>query len=260
MNKFFLSLVLVCLGLCTAHSQFCNYENTRFVEGETLTYQVYYQLGFIWVPAGEVVFKLQESATHYLVEVSGKTYESYNSFFEVDDYFSSSFDKSNGRPETFIRDIHEGNYTKYDSIHFDHGSRIASGAIGKTRDKAVPYALPISSCVHDIISILYAVRNLDLAELKEGYKVPFAVFFDNEEFPLTLDYNGIQKKKIKNIGKRSCYVLSPEVVAGEVFDEDSRIKIWVSNDQDQIPLLIESPVIVGSVKAVLKMDATIIPK
>ena len=41
-------------------------------------------------------------------------------------------------------------------------------------------------------------------------------------------------------------------IAGNVFKEDSKMTVWVSDDQNRIPVLIESPVSVGSVKVVLK--------
>ncbi len=44
----------------------------------------------------------------------------------------------------------------------------------------------------------------------------------------------------------------PEVVAGNVFKENTAMSVYVSNDKNRIPLLIESPVSVGSIKAVLK--------
>ncbi|MCY7327202.1 MAG: DUF3108 domain-containing protein, partial [Saprospiraceae bacterium] len=44
----------------------------------------------------------------------------------------------------------------------------------------------------------------------------------------------------------------PDVIAGNVFKEGEGMSVWVSDDQNRIPLLIESPVSVGSVKMVLK--------
>ena len=46
--------------------------------------------------------------------------------------------------------------------------------------------------------------------------------------------------------------ISPQVVSGHVFKEGTEMKIWASNDANKIPLMIESPVSVGSVKIVLK--------
>jgi hypothetical protein len=42
------------------------------------------------------------------------------------------------------------------------------------------------------------------------------------------------------------------VIAGNVFKDDAKMTVWVSDDQNRIPVLIESPVSVGSVKMVLK--------
>ena len=47
-------------------------------------------------------------------------------------------------------------------------------------------------------------------------------------------------------------IVSPEVISGEVFEEGTEMNIYVSDDNNRVPLLIESPVSVGSVKAVLK--------
>ena len=44
----------------------------------------------------------------------------------------------------------------------------------------------------------------------------------------------------------------PDVVAGNVFKDGNQMTLWVSDDANKLPLLIESPISVGSVKAVLK--------
>lgn len=248
--RFLSTLVLTAFSVCL-FGQVCGYTNFTYKSGEQLIYQLSYNVSFLWIPAGEVKFEVFENETEYFIEVTGKTYESYNNIFEVNDYFSSIIDKSTGRPKTFIRNIQEGGYTKFDSISFDHENFNATGKIGKSRELAKPYSLEISDCVHDIISIIYAMRNVPLKELDVDSRIGFTIFFDNEEYPLQLEYKGIQDKEIKRIGERECHLLVPEVVAGEVFDEDTKMSIWVSNDQNQIPLLIESPVTVGSVKAIL---------
>jgi hypothetical protein len=250
MIKYITTLILTVFTL-SLFGQVCGYTNSAYKAGEKLTYQLSYNVSFIWIPAGEVTFEIFENEEEYFVEVKGKTYDSYNSIFKVEDYFSSVIDKSTGRPKTFIRNVHEGNYTKFDSISFDHSRYNASGKIGKNRNAAKHYSMEISDCVHDIISILYAVRNVNLHELPRDENLGFTVFFDNEEYPLELEYRGVMDKEIKNMGKQNCHLLVPEVVAGEVFDEDSKMSIWVSNNQNQIPLLIESPVTIGSVKAIL---------
>lgn len=228
-------------------------ENNAFQGGEQLVYKLYYNWKFVWIPAGEVKFDVVENENNFEVFVTGKTYESYNSFFEVDDKFYSKMDKETLLPTDFLRDIKEGSYFKYDSISFDQKSYNANTYHGKTKETAKVEEWDLGECMQDMVSILYHVRNFDFESKKKGHRFPVKIFFDKEIFDLDVEYKGVKKKKkIKGLGKFDTYEFSPEVVAGEVFDEDTRMKIWVSRDGNKIPLQIESPVSIGSVKAVLK--------
>ncbi len=232
---------------------FCRTTNKVFQGGEKLVYKLYYNWKFVWLPAGEVTFDVVENDDSYEVFVSGITYPSYNSFFKVEDYFYSRIDKETLLPTDFLRDIHEGNYIKYDSIGFDQNTHTAQTYHGKTKETTTQEEWDLKECMQDMVSILYYVRNIDFEHTKKGKKFPVKVFFDKEVFPLDVEYKGVKKrKKIKKLGKFDTYEFSPEVVAGEVFDENARMKIWVSKDQNKIPLQIESPVSIGSIKAVLK--------
>ncbi|HHH53382.1 MAG TPA: hypothetical protein ENK91_06965, partial [Bacteroidetes bacterium] len=53
---------------------FCGIDNKAFVPGEKLTYTIYYNCGFVWLPAGEVVFDVKEDEENYLYTVFGKTF------------------------------------------------------------------------------------------------------------------------------------------------------------------------------------------
>lgn len=228
-------------------------DNNAFQGGEKLVYKLYYNWKFVWIPAGEVKFNVVENDDDFEVYVTGKTYDSYNSFFEVDDKFYSKMNKETLLPSDFLRDIKEGSYLKYDSISFNQTAYNATTYHGKTKESAGVEDWNLGECMQDMVSILYHVRNFDFGSKKKGHKFPVKIFFDKEIFDLDVEYKGVKKKKkIKDLGKFDTYEFSPEVVAGEVFDEDTRMKIWVSKDGNKIPLQIESPVSIGSVKAVLK--------
>jgi hypothetical protein len=53
------------------------------------------------------------------------------------------------------------------------------------------------------------------------------------------------------MGKHMTHLIRPQVVSGHFFDKDTRMDIYLSADKNRIPLMIESPVSVGKVKAVL---------
>ena len=81
------------------------------------------------------------------------------------------------------------------------------------------------------------------------------MLFDKEVVPINIGYDGKEVKNIKDLGDFKTLRIVPDVVEGSVFKKGDHMTIWVSDDHNRIPLLIESPITVGSVKAVLKSHA-----
>jgi len=100
----------------------CAISNTTFQGGEELVYKLFYNMNFVWIPAGEVVFKVQDQGAVYRITAHGKTYPSYEWFFTVDDKYECYVDKETLLPQVSIRDVHEGNYTVFDQMTFDQNN------------------------------------------------------------------------------------------------------------------------------------------
>lgn len=231
----------------------CSIENTSFVAGERLVYKAYYNWKFVWIPAGEAVFDVIENKNDFEIRVVGKTYESYDYFFKVRDYFYSRIDKKTLYPKNFVRIIEEGDYRKFDSISFDQAKRKAYSYNGKTRATAKFQQANFDECMHDLLSVLYYLRNVNVDQYKKGSYIPTQVYFDNEKYPIKVRYEGReQKKEIKELGTYNTVKVIPDLVVGNVFKDGDKMKIWVSDDANKVPLLIESPLKIGSAKAVLK--------
>ncbi len=231
----------------------CMIENSSFKDGEKMVFKAYYNWEFVWIPAGEAVFTLKETATDYEVKVVGSTYESYEAFFRVRDYFYSKIDKKTMYPKSFVRHIEEGDYRKFDSIGFDQNGKIAYSYVGKTRKTAVKKVIPLQDCTHDLLSVLYFLRNINVSNYKPGQYIPTGVLFDNEKFPIKVKYQGKEAKKtIKDLGKFNTIKVIPDLVVGNVFKDGDKMQIWVSDDANKLPLLVQSPLKIGSAKAILK--------
>lgn len=256
-------IALVAVGwFCAAFVRFtppvdaigdCSIQNVSFAAGEKLVFKAYYNWKFIWIPAGEAVFTITENKTDYEVKVIGKTYESYDNFFKVRDYFYSRIDKQTLYPKSFVRKIEEGDYRKFDSLSFDQSRQKVISFNGKTKAGAVRKEFTMKDCTHDLLSVLYFMRNIDVDTYKKGDYIPTAVFFDEEFFPVKVRYDGKEKKKdIKELGTFNTVKVIPDLIVGNVFKEGDKMKIWVSDDGNKLPLLVESPLKIGSAKAILK--------
>lgn len=232
----------------------CSTANNAFQNGEEITYKIYYNLNFVWLPAGEVVFKIWDEGTQYHYQAIGRTYSSYEWFFTVNDRYDSWADKNTLLPNYSERSVEEGDYHIFEKISFNQSARKTAvwraerrGATEKKTEHST------QDCVHDVLSALYFLRNVDFAAQSPGYLVPFRIFMDQEEFPLQMRFVGKEpRKKVHGMGRYQTLKFQPDIIAGNVFKDGAKMSVWVSDDQNRIPLLIESPVSVGSVKMVLK--------
>lgn len=233
--------------------QVCDASDEVFISGEKLQYALYYNWNFIWIPAGILEFKIEEEGDKYLIKVTGKTLESYNWFYKVDDEYHCIMDKEEFKPEYYVRDIQEGDYRIYNEIIFDYTKDSIYSKV-KTNDHPVEnFTFPLENCVLDILSLSYKLRNLDVEAIKRQEQVPVDLIFDEKIFHIPVRYLGEEQSKlIKGLGRIDLYKFSPDLITGHVFKEGQKMVLWVSKDGNRIPVLIESPIKVGSIKAVLK--------
>jgi hypothetical protein len=73
------------------------------------------------------------------------------------------------------------------------------------------------------------------------------MFLDNEVYQMYLRYLGKETIKTK-YGKFRAIKFKPLLIKGTIFEGGEKMTVWVSDDKNHIPLRIESPISVGSVK------------
>src|SRR5262245_43238403 len=98
---------------------YCHTNNFSWQGGEEVTYKLYYQLNFIWIPAGEATFKVKDLGDRYFISIDGKTISAFEWFYKVNDRYESVIDKETLLPLSFSRDINEGKYVWWDKFMFD---------------------------------------------------------------------------------------------------------------------------------------------
>jgi len=230
---------------------YCHTNNFTWQGGEEVTYKLYYQLNFIWIPAGEATFKVKDLGDRYYISIDGKTISAFEWFYTVDDHYESVIDKETLLPLYFSRDIHEGKYQWWDKFMFDQKHNKVNASKGWPDKPTKYYDADLSGCMHDMISIIYNVRNLNFDQYNVGDKFDIKVFVE-EEYPLQVEVREKNvETRIHNLGKQQTNLIRPQVVSGHFFDKDTKMDVYISADSNRIPLMIESPVSVGKVKAVL---------
>lgn len=240
-----LSFLIFTIGLNlypTADKEFCGTKNFSFSQGEEIAYNVYYSVIGIYVSAGTAVFstsleKLNNKPVYHLVG-SGKSNSKYDWIFKVRDRYESYVDTNTLQPVRFIRNIEEGGYKKHENVTFNRQTNTAISTKGV-------YAVP--ECVHDVISATYYARNINFEKYKIGDKIPFSMFLDNEVYNMYIRYAGKETIKTR-YGQFKCIKIKPLLLKGHVFDEGENMSMWISDDANHIPIRVETPILVGSIK------------
>lgn len=246
MRKFFLVALITLfisplINSLNAGDDFCSIKNMAFNSGEYLNYRVYYTLG-VYVAAGEANFNVSlerfNNKPVYHVIGDGSTYSFYDSFFKVRDRYESYVDTATLQPYKFIRNINEGGYKKYENVTFNKTAKTAITNNG---------VFKVPACIQDVISAIYYARNIDFNKYKVDDKIPFNMFLDNEVYNLYIRYLGKEKIKTK-YGTFNAIKFKPLLLKGTIFEGGEKMTVWVSDDANHIPVRVESPISVGSIK------------
>lgn len=236
------SILISCSVISQAQTDFCNTQNNVVKAGEKLNFKVYYNLSALWVGAGEANFtttavSYKDKPAFHIVG-DGRTYSSYDWIYKVRDKYETYVDAKTLMPLVFKRDVNEGGYKFKNFVVFDRASNKAY-----SNNKA----FNVSNCIQDVLSAIYYARNIDYNKLTPGTKVPFDLFLDDEIYSLYIRYHGKEKITTK-YGTFNAIKISPLLIKGTIFEGGEKMMIWVSDDQNHIPLRIDSPILVGSIK------------
>jgi hypothetical protein len=102
-----------------------------------------------------------------------------------------------------------------------------------------------------MVSAYYYLRDhYDTETIKVGHTVKLNMFFDNEIFGFKLKFLGRETINTK-FGNINCLKFRPYVMAGRVFHEEESVTLWVSADNNKIPIKIKADLRVGSLRSEL---------
>lgn len=225
------------------HAQInCGNKNTAYQAGEKLAFKVYYNMGMVWVGAGLASFtttmEKMNGRNVYHVVGDGKTLKSYEWFYKVRDRYETYIDAETLLPVKFYRNVNEGGFKFTNNVYFNQTTNKATSANG---------TFVVPQCVQDVLSSIFFARNIDYNSYPIGAKIPFSMFLDDQVYKLSITYLGKEKITTK-YGTFKAIKIKPLLISGTIFKEGDQMTIWISDDANHIPLRVDSPILVGSIK------------
>ena len=210
-----------------------------FKAGEELSYKLKY--GFF---TGAVAnLKVEESGIKfegrpaYHIVADGSTAGSIDFFFKVRNRYETYIDQNTLLPYFYTENRHEGSYKHTDKVTFDHQSEEI------TADKGV---FPFKGKVFDFLSAYYFSRSIDISRLHVGDRYDLKYFLEDGVHTLNITYAG--KEKVSSVfGQFNCLKFNPTIIPGRVFRNNSKLYLWITDDDNRIPVKAHVELIVGSV-------------
>jgi len=247
----FFSSLIAFITLCgfQAEDSFRKVENESFGPGEVLEYRIHY--GFI--NAGEGVVKVSNQLHQinnrpcYEVSVTGKSVGAFDWVIRIRDSWRSYIDTSALLPHRFHTNVQEGKYRKEETVYFNHAKRTIRSEEKNEETKE----FPMPPNIQDIISGYCYMRVINFDKMHTGDLVPIPAFFDDKIYDFRIRYQGKGEVKTK-FGKVRCIKLTPVMPKNEMFNGESSVRVWVTDDKNRIPVKIEADMFVGALEMEIK--------
>ncbi|NDI99597.1 DUF3108 domain-containing protein [Flavobacterium sp. LaA7.5] len=222
------------------------FSQNAFTTGEYFKFRIHYGI----VNAGYATLEVKDAVRNgkkvYHVVGKGRTTGMTKFFFKVEDNYESYFDKKTITPYQYVRKIDEGGYTKDQEGFFNQANNTVLVKDYKNKKEKT---LSVPAGVQDMVSTFYYLRNHPgVDKMKIGEFIAVDMFFDDETTKFKLKFIGREEISTK-FGNVSTMIFRPYVQAGRVFKEEESLTVWISDDENKIPLRIKASLAVGSLKA-----------
>lgn len=210
-------------------------ENNSFGVGEKLEFDINY--GFI--NAGTATMEVErliewERRPCYQIVTRANSNSFFTKIYPVRDRVESIMDALGLFPWRFEKVLSEGSYRSTRQYDLDQ------------RNNLVTYnedTIPVGPHVQDALSILYWIRS---QPLEVGQSLQVESFVDGKKYSVKI--NVLKRETIEvDAGTFDCLVVEPLTSAVGVFRHEGQLKIWLTDDNLKMPVLMKAKVIVGSI-------------
>lgn len=234
----------------------CNPKVFPFESGEEIIYDIEYLMGKTWVTAGKVRFKVEDSIFQDInclyIEGKGRTLKNYDWFFKVRDKYSTFISKETSLPIHFARNVREGDFHLDYNYDFDYIKNKAYISEFKRKGNSND-TIDIIRCSFDIMSSVYYSRAINFNSYNYNDTIPLNIILDKQVFKnLNIVYKGKEVVINQNKKKINCIHFQIKLIEGTIFKANETMDVFVSDDENRVPIYVEGQIIVGAVRVFSK--------
>ena len=226
-------------------------ESLAFQHGEKMEFVLHYQWGTINTDVATATVEL-DSLTYngekaFRCSAYGKTSRMFDLFFKVREDFDSWFTRDGLKPQKFTRDTYEGGYEARNTYHYiwDAAEPYIAADVYSSKRGMKAITLPLTPCTFDLPSLFFFARNMDFDVVEPGRRYPMTFAIDDDVYNVYFILHGRETRKIPGLGTVKTIKFAAKLLEGEVFKGEEDMLIWVSDDENRLPVYFEAPLLVG---------------
>jgi hypothetical protein len=235
----------------------CEQTNTAFASGENIRYALYLNVAFLNARAGKGSLSVTEA--NYRGENAYKTVMMLNTsgltgnIYTVNDTLTSFIDM-NLRPLLFTKEAFEGKDCSVERQSYSYeGDEVKIRAYRVWNgEEQFDDTITTNYCTYDYLSVLTYIRNLDYTGMKAGDRHHIRFISGKKPVNMYVNYQGISSVRANNGKKYEVINLSMTILDEAFNDPKDALKASITNDENRIPVIIDTTLKIGSIRAVLR--------
>lgn len=226
-------------------------EELAFQAGEKVDFILHYKWGSINTDVGTATVTLDSLTFNgqeaFRCSVFGKTKKFYDVFFKVREDFDSWFTRDGLKPLKFTRDTYEGGYEARNTYlyEWDAAEPYIAADVYTSNLGQKSMQLPLTPCTYDLPALFFFARNMDMDNVVPGKRYPMTFAIDEEVYNVYFILYGPETIKVKGLGTVETIRFAAKLLEGEVFKGEEDMTIWVTADENRLPVYFEAPLRVG---------------
>ena len=112
--------------------------------------------------------------------------------------------------------------------------------------------LPLDDCTFDLPALFYFARNIDYDRVVQDVKYPITFAIDDDVYNVYFIMRGKETIKVRGLGTVKTVKFSVKLLSGNIFTGEEDLSLWITDDNNRIPVYFEAPILVGVASGRLK--------
>lgn len=240
----------------TANAQ-CKLNNTFFQAGEEMTYDLYFKYGIIYTKAGtsslKTVAEKYNGVDAYKMTLLAQSTGTVRKLFSLNDTLSC-YTTKDLVPLAYIKDAFEGkDYTQEEVRYTYNGKGVSINAKRhKNGNFKFDETITSNSCMYDMMSVVFYARTLNYTSMKKGDTSKVDFISGKNKVNMVIEYDGIETVDANDNKKYNCIKLVLSIMDNAFSDKKEAMKVYITNDNNRMPVRLDSKLNIGSTRAILK--------